>query len=455
MPETPRHDPRPSTLDDRPEISPERTHRRTLVIPLASWPGRLLVMLLLLAGAAWLGKLIVSPAIADYLASKAETASDLERALAWDPANPDLHLRLANAYESRLEPGDLDTARRHLETALRRRPTHAATWFRLAILADRTGDRAGAREALAAALRLDRHNVSLRWEAALLALRWGEREQLLDHLRYVLAVNPAQRDSAFRLAKIVLPVGEVAQRLLPEDADALTGILQTALRHEDLDLARAAWMRRAGLSPPLPAGVGRQYLTALLRAGEGAEARRIWTTLVPDGVPSSAGALVWNGGFEADGLLGWGFDWQIRRTWGVEATLDRFVAAEGAHSLRLTFNSFPTLDFAGVFQVVAVEPGQEYRLRARARALDFTTQSGLKLQVVVPGEEAQILAETRPISGTTPDWVPLEARVRIPPDASLVHVRLRREKAPGPEGNLGGKVWIDDVSLTPMRGPKG
>jgi len=119
-------------------------------------------MLLLLAGAAWLGKLIVSPAIADYLASKAETASDLERALAWDPANPDLHLRLANAYESRLEPGDLDTARRHLETALRRRPTHAATWFRLALLADRTGDRARAREALAAALRLDRHNVSLR-----------------------------------------------------------------------------------------------------------------------------------------------------------------------------------------------------------------------------------------------------------------------------------------------------
>ena len=35
----------------------------------------------------------------------------------------------------------------------------------------------------------------------------------------------------------------------------------------------------------------------------------------------------------------------------------------------------------------------------------------------------------------------------------MIRVRLRREKAPGPEGNLGGKVWVDDVSLTLVGGP--
>ena len=39
---------------------------------------------------------------------------------------------------------------------------------------------------------------------------------------------------------------------------------------------------------------------------------------------------------------------------------------------------------------------------------------------------------------------PLQVVVQI-----LVRVQLRREKAPGPEGNLAGKVWVDDVSLTP------
>ena len=171
-----------------------------------------------------------------------------------------------------------------------------------------------------------------------------------------------------------------------------------------------------------------------------------------NGQPAASGDAIWNGGFEADSLLGWGFDWQVRRVWGVEVTLDRFVAARGRHSLRLVFNSFPTLDFAGVGQPVAVEPGHEYALRALGKALEFNTRSGLKLQVVTLDGD-RVLAETRTVAGTTTDWVPLETRVRIPADLSLVRVRLRREKAPGPEGNLGGKVWIDEVSLTPPGGP--
>ena len=132
--------------------------------------------------------------------------------------------------------------------------------------------------------------------------------------------------------------------------------------------------------------------------------------------------------------------------WGVEVALDRFVAAKGNGSLRLTFNSFPTLNFAGVSQLVAVEPGREYQLRAQAKALDFVTRSGLKLQVVLPKGE-QVLAETNAITGTTAWWVPLEAKVRVPVDTSLVMLRLRREPASLPEGNLGGKVWLDEVSL--------
>jgi hypothetical protein len=156
---------------------------------------------------------------------------------------------------------------------------------------------------------------------------------------------------------------------------------------------------------------------------------------------------VWNGGFETERLLGWGLDWRIRKLWGVDVALDRFVAAAGSRSLRLTFNSFPSLDFDGVTQLVAVEPDRQYRLRALVKAVDFTTRSGLKLQVVVPGPLEQLLAETPPISGSTADWVRLEAPVTIPPGATLVMIKVRREPASEPEGNLGGKVWLDEVSL--------
>ena len=73
-----------------------------------------------------------------------------------------------------------------------------------------------------------------------------------------------------------------------------------------------------------------------------------------------------------------------------------------------------------------------------------------RLKLEVAGLDDEKLAETRGVSGTTPDWVVLEARVRVPSDATLVQVRIRREKAVEPEGNLGGKVWLDDVSLVPL-----
>jgi tetratricopeptide (TPR) repeat protein len=426
-----------------------REARPVLLIPLDSRTSRALALALVLIGGAALARSIAAPAIAEYLAPRAAPIERLERAAAWDPGNPDLRLRLARAQMARLDPGDREEARAHVLIALRLRPTHGGTWLQLSQILDRDGDAAWAHEALATALRLDRHNVVLRWEAALLALHWGERDAAIEHLRYVLAVDPGERDAAFQLARALVPPGETLSRLLPEGAEPLTGILTVAVQHRDLPLAQAAWEQRAPLTPALPLGLQRAYLELLLLEGRGRDARRLWLALVPGGRPGAPGNAVWNGGFESESLLGWGLDWQVRRSWGVEVGLDRFVAGQGRQSLRLVFNSFPTLDFAGVSELVPVEAGREYRLRALVKALDFTTRSGLKLQVVTVDEEPEVLAETPAVPGTPADWVPVETPVRVPEAATLVRVQIRREKAPGPEGNLAGKVWVDDVTLTP------
>jgi hypothetical protein len=235
---------------------------------------------------------------------------------------------------------------------------------------------------------------------------------------------------------------------MPTEPQALSGLLGGAIDRGDVALAGAAWERRAPLAPPVPDGPLRRYLGLLLSEGEGAAARRLWLAMVPGAQVNPNGDVIWNGGFEADRLSGWGLDWQIRRVWGVDVTLDRFNAAQGKQSLRLTFNSYPTLDFAGVVQAVPVQPGRQYLLRAKAKALDFSTRSGVKLEVA--GLDDGRLAETHDVSGTTPDWVVLETRLRVPSDATLVQVRVRRERASEPEGNLGGKVWLDDVSLVPL-----
>jgi tetratricopeptide (TPR) repeat protein len=414
---------------------------------------RFIALTVTLAGAAWLAKVIASPAVADSLARNATTVQQLERASDWDRADPNLRLRLARAYLARLDDGDVARAEAQLESALRQRPGHGWTWLQLALVADRQGDMSRARQAFDAAIRMDPHNVWLRWEAALLALHWGERAAALDHLQYVLAVDPGQREAAFQLARALLAPGESLATLMPAESEMLTGLLASAVRHRDVALAQAAWERRAPLTPAIPQALQREFLELLLSGGHGLAARRIWPALAPKGSAATPGDAIWDGGFEGDSLAGWGFNWQVRRVWGVEATVDRFTAARGRQSLRLAFNSFPTLDFAGVSQAVAVEPDRAYALRALTKALDFNTQSGLKLQVVTSDGE-RVLAETDTVAGTTPDWVPLEARVHIPAGLSLVRLRFRREKAPGPEGNLGGKVWVDEVSLVPLGGAR-
>jgi tetratricopeptide (TPR) repeat protein len=424
-----------------------RLSDRTVLVRLEARGRRVLAVVLLLAGAAGIGKAIVDPAIAEHLASRATTESGLRRALAWDPGDPELQLRLARVLAGSFG-GDLDAARRHLDAALQLRPTHSGTWLELALLADRRGEAAFARMALDTALRLDPHNVDLRWDAALVLLRRHDPDAVIEHFRYVIAADPRRRDAAFQLASAFVPPGTSATTLMPSEPQALTGLLAGAIGRGDVALAGAAWERRAPLAPPVPDGLLRRYLDLLLREGEGTAARRLWLAMVPGAQVNANGDVVWNGGFEADRLAGWGFDWQVRRVWGVDVSLDRFNAAQGKQSLRLTFNSYPTLDFAGVVQVVPVQPGRQYLLRARVKALDFSTRSGVKLEVAALDDER--LAETRDVSGTTSDWVVLEARARVPSDATLVQVRIRRQKAPEPEGNLGGKVWLDDVSLVPL-----
>jgi len=357
----------------------------------------------------------------------------------------------AEAAQARLPDPDLDGAQRFLAEALRLRPTHGPTWLDLAILLDRRGEREGARQALATATRLDPHNAALRWEAALLGLRWGDRDLALDHLAYVLVVDAARRDAAFQLAQSLLGRGEAVARLLPSEPRALDALLDVAMARGEVALARAVWERREALRPPAAPEARRRYFDLLLREGLGQEARALWPGLVTERLPASPGNLVWNGSFESARLLGWGFDWHVPRVWGVEARLDRGTADDGGQSLRLSFNAPPTLDYTGVYQTVAVEPGHEYRLRARAMAFELQTSSGVKLQVTTRQGE-QLLAETGDVHGTSASWVDLETRVRVPDDVSLVRVRVRRERPTGPEGPLSGRVWIDAVTMTPAGG---
>src|SRR5262249_41102417 len=204
---------------------------------------------------------VTSPAIA-WAVGRGDKVkvSALERAVAWDPRNADLHIRLGHAYAN-LVPADTARATDHYVAAIALRPTDAYPRLLLALLADRQGNRQAGRASIDEAVKLDPHNVGIRWEAALLFLGWGERSAALDHFKYVLGVDPDQRDAAFQLARTLLAPGADPATLLPADADGLNSVLLAALKHQDVSLAGIAWRQRIQLEPPLPEDMVKFYVT--------------------------------------------------------------------------------------------------------------------------------------------------------------------------------------------------
>src|SRR2546428_8196716 len=153
-------------------VATEATDPRLVLVPLESRARRMVVLALTVVIAGWLAIQLASPAVAWY-DGRGDKIPGLERAVAWDPQNAELHIKLGHAYADRV-PADITRARAQYAAAGRLRPTAAYPRLLPALLAEKEGDHAAAQAAIDGAVRLDPHNVSIRSEAALLALRQGE-----------------------------------------------------------------------------------------------------------------------------------------------------------------------------------------------------------------------------------------------------------------------------------------
>src|SRR5262245_26919885 len=106
------------TVNTATATPPRAKTKRDVLIPLERQAHRALLLVIALAVAGWLGGHIVRPPVAAYLATRATDVAGAERAVAWDPKSPDLHLRLARAYA---QAGDHPRALASFDTALRLR----------------------------------------------------------------------------------------------------------------------------------------------------------------------------------------------------------------------------------------------------------------------------------------------------------------------------------------------
>jgi hypothetical protein len=82
---------------------------------------------------------------------------------------------------------------------------------------------------------------------------------------------------------------------------------------------------------------------------------------------------------------------------------------------------------------------------------DITTDSGPRLEVCDAYNAAALDKFTDDSTGTSDGWTPLILDFTTGPKTELIVVRLVRLPSKKFDNLISGKVWLDDVLLTPVQ----
>jgi tetratricopeptide (TPR) repeat protein len=399
----------------------------------------------------WVGR----TCLANMLASK-PTAYNLERAVKLDPGNADYLMRLGSLYEYSPTDLQLGKAEESFRRATNLDPHDPEAWMDLAAALQFQGS---IDEAEACRRRVDLLAPNLpayQWPIANSYLLQGDTEEAFRHFRLVLAGTQQYDTNVFRLAwKATDDAGKILQQLIPERVATEFSYLDFLLAQHRLDDAQAVWKRILVEREEFRPEETGAYIDSLIAAHRPEEAYQVWTDLQKKGLirywsaPSETN-LISDGDFE-DELLNFGFAWRVSPVEGVYAGLDTSNYHSPSHALLIQFSGKENLQYQHVYQFVKVTPGQAYHLQALMKTENITTDSGPCLEVYDAYSPATLDKSTEELTGSSDAWTPLLLDFVAGPKTDLLVLRLKRSPSRKLDNLISGKVWLDDVQLTPVR----
>jgi len=399
----------------------------------------------------WVGR----GCVADMLANK-PTTGNLERAVKLDPSNAEFQMRLGSLYEYSPVDMQVGKAEEEFRRAAHLDPYDAQTWLDLsaALQFQGRGD-----EAEACRRRVDLMAPNLpayQWPLANFYLLQGSTEEALRHFRLVLAGTSQYDANVFTLAwKASGDAGKILQELIPERPKTEFSYLNFLLSQHRVDDAEPVWKRILDGGDEFSPKDASPYIDTLIAGHRPDQAYQVWTDLQQKGLIRSSSSLsganlIFNGDFE-DEFLNFGFAWRIIPLEGVYAGIDSSIYHSPSHALMVQFSGKDNLQFEHVYQYVKVASGQAYHLQALMKTEGITTDSGPRLEVYDAFNPTVLDKLTDDLTGTTDAWTTLLLDFVTGPKTEMVVVRLKRLPSKKIDNLIAGRVWLDDVRLTPAQ----
>jgi hypothetical protein len=294
-------------------------------------------------------------------------------------------------------------------------------------------------------------SAAILFRAANYAFQTGDRDEVLHDLAAVLK-DPeltGYYDAAFlTYSRLGAPIDELLDKGMPPVATAVEPFLQFWMDDNKVPEAKATWLWMLKHALTNEASCG-SYVGFLLRNNEVEAATKEWRRAYASKSPSFQFLnWVYNGSFETEPKPG-PFDWHIETTPEVEAARVTEGSHDGIWSVKLTFNGSTDVDYHGVYQEVAIQPGQ-WRLRAFLKLEGITSDQGISLRVYDPQGPSRLDVRTGAKTGTA-DWSQVERIFAVGAQTKVVQVEVMRGRSYGVQSKIAGQAWVDSVNLTPIR----
>jgi Tetratricopeptide repeat/Carbohydrate binding domain len=388
--------------------------------------------------------LITREFAANYFANRGDKAG-LQMALRLHPGNADYHHGLGRYLY--LVGGDLSSSVEEYQTALRLNPHDARYWFDLAVSYHVLGNAAGQLEAYERAIRADPTTPDVAWEAANLYLVHGETDQALREFRVALQNEPYLPPNAPQLCWRAMPdIDALLQQVIPARTEAYLAFLSFLMQRQDSAGTAKVWTALVQSHQPFEARYAFDYVKYLVRQNQVEQARMAWQQAAgPLGLSAylpSADNLVVNGSFNLDVLNG-GFDWNYEKQSSVALALDPTEHHAGHRSLLIAFDG-PGVTDAGIYQFIPVQPNTSYEFTGYYKAGEIEGAGGPQFVLADPYSQKKYFA-----SDDLKDaefWKSATGSFTTEADTKLLVLRVDRVPAGRP---IRGKLWIDDLQLTP------
>ena len=354
-----------------------------------------------------------------------------ERAIAYDPDNADYRFTLAQIYNYSTEHLALDEARQQYLEAVRLNPERASHWLELSKSYEQEGDAESARESMAKALEMDPNYAQTHWSAANLFIRLGDLSAADFELRRTADLDVSYLTQVLDLVwRFYEDAPLIVARHVPNTKESNLSAMRYFIRQDSESGARLSWERLQTFDTAPSERFG--YVNYLVSKGHPHDAHRAFSG-------ADTIAEVFNGGFETRPING-GFGWRYASLEHAQARRDTTQSKEGFASLLIEFDGQENVNYSGVWHWLATAKGQAYELTFWMRTEAISTDQGVYLEVDGVRTEAPL--------GTS-YWQ--EFKIPFTASSDLVTVRVRRTPSEKLDNLLGGKVWLDDFQLVPIR----